>query len=283
MKEKIIKAISWLVNNPLLFFMHSIVQARKLIPLPSSPVKKAINGVVFEFDFSYDPAIKSMYIGGYELDTVQALKKYIKKGDTVIDAGANIGYLSANIAGFVGKTGQVHSFEPVPQYFARSKKLSMMNPEYKILVNQSALGDREGIVNIKVTSQRNIGFNTIVPGSMSNEKKIKEILQVPIGRLDDYIKEKSLDNISLIKIDVEGYEFPVLKGLSGYLDNAKRYPVIICEIVPSVYALMGHKLGELSEYMQKYTYDAYSLINHNKKIDISKLRRISEVVFIPAR
>ena len=48
---------------------------------------------------------------------------------------------------------------------------------------------------------------------------IKEVQTVPIRRLDNYIKEKKLVNIKLIKIDTEGFEFPVLKGLCNYFES----------------------------------------------------------------
>jgi len=81
------------------------------LPLPKTTCKK-INGVWFRFDFDLDPRIKKMYLGEYETETVETMKKLLRQGDVFIDVGANIGFLSAVAAGLVG--GQIHSFEPVP-------------------------------------------------------------------------------------------------------------------------------------------------------------------------
>lgn len=279
MRRTIEKTVSLLATNPKLFFKYLAVRMKKLVPLPKSPLQKKINGILFDFDFAYDPAIKKMYIGEYEIKIVEVIKKVLKKGSTFIDVGASIGYLSAIGAGIVGKTGQVHSFEPVPQYFYRLKKMAMTNPNYKIVPNQCALGEERGIANIYITSIQNIGWNTMVPGFMSNET-LKETLEVPVYRLDSYIKEKVLGNISLIKIDTEGFEFPVLKGLGNYFEDTNHRPVIICEIAPSGYPLLGYTLAQLFEYMKKYNYNTYSLVDINAEVDITKLEKTTDVVFI---
>ena len=70
-----------------------------------------------------------MFFGAYEPLTVAAIKKYLREGDTFIDVGANIGFISSIAAGIVGTRGQIHSFEPVPRDFERLKGFSLMTPE----------------------------------------------------------------------------------------------------------------------------------------------------------
>jgi len=130
-----------------------------------------------------------MYVGAYEIEVVENMNRILQKGDTFIDVGANIGYLSAIALGLVGKNGQVHSFEPVHQYFSKLKNITTLNPEFNFIVNQCALGESEGDIKIAVTNLHNIGWNTIVPGFMGNDF-IKEVQTAPIRRLDNYIKER---------------------------------------------------------------------------------------------
>jgi len=156
-----------------------------------------------------------MYCGEYEEETIGVMRKFLRQGDTFVDIGANIGYLSAVAAGIVGVTGRVYSFEPVPGPFSRLRNVASLNQEYHITVNQCALGAEDGSAKIAVTNLANIGWNTIVPGFMSQDT-IKESIDVPVLRFDNFVEKNSLKNISLIKIDTEGYEYPVLKGFRGF-------------------------------------------------------------------
>jgi FkbM family methyltransferase len=156
-----------------------------------------------------------------------------------------------------------------------------MNPDYNIIANQCALGDKPGDTTIRISNEQNIGWNTMVFLSEKKEK-IKEEFKVPVLRLDSYIKEKALDKIALIKIDVEGFEFPVLKGLSGYFENTDTYPAIICEINPFACSILGYTLTQLAEYMQRYNYNAHSLVNFKIKMDVTKIRELADVIFLPS-
>ncbi len=82
-----------------------IVKLRKTRLWPKYSVVKSIDGVFFECDFELDPTGIQMYLGLYEPWTVAAMRRFLAKGDTFIDVGANIGYLSAVGASLVGPTG----------------------------------------------------------------------------------------------------------------------------------------------------------------------------------
>ena len=282
------KILPLLTRNPNLLFkiLHSKIKVL-LRPLPKGCIRKRIYGVLFEFDFDSEllldnyefsqPAIKSMYFDAYEPLTIEVMKRFLRTDDTFIDAGANIGFLSAVAAGLVGKNGQVHGFEPVPQYYQRLEKLSLMNHDYTIVPNQCALGDRRRTANIHINCS-NIGGHTMVPNYRAGETE-KESFEVPVVRLDWYIKEQGLDRVSLIKIDTEGFEFPVLKGLQGYFEETHRRPAIICEIDPWAYPLLGYTLVQLSEYMKKYDYRAFELTNTEYEVDVANLATLTNVLF----
>ena len=223
--------------------------------------------------------MKSMYLGTYEIETVEAMKKILKKGDTFIDVGANIGYLSTIALGLVGKRGHVHSFEPVQEYFLRLKDIALLNKGYRFIVNNCALGEIEGTDKIAVTNLQNIGWNTMVPHFMSCQTT-KQIQEVSVRRLDSYIEERALNNIELVKIDTEGFEFPVLKGLSKYFETSEYRPAIICEIAPGAYSLLGYQLLELLQYMDEFKYSAFKLSNPKKRIDVLELQSTTNVLFL---
>lgn len=275
--KRITKIILLLKNYPILFFRRLILEIRSLLPFPNQLVRKRIRGICFEFDFTCGPVIRDMFLGKYEMLEVAVMEKILKKGDTFIDVGANIGYLSAIGAGLVGKTGEVHSFEPVQEYFQRLRKMAMMNPDYKIITNQCALGEIESTAQINIAGLSNIGWNTMVTGFMKPETR-KESIEVPVRRLDNYIKEHNLNNITLIKIDVEGFEFAVLKGLYNFFIRTPHRPSILCEVSPEVCSLMGYQLKDLFDYMEEFGYIAFDL--NKKRLNWREIKELSEVLFI---
>lgn len=264
------------MSDPPVFFKRVFVELHSRLTAPSAPRREQRKGVTFEFDFGFDPSIKLMYHGIYETGIVDLFKRYLHEGDTFIDVGANIGYLSAVASGIVGKQGQVHSFEPVPRYFDRLKSFASMNPDRRIVANQLALGEAESTATINVTSLPNIGWNTLVPGMM-NRENVGQSIEVPVRRLDAYIGQNGLQKIALIKIDTEGFEFPVLKGLSNYLANNK--PVFMVEVAPSAYPLLGVSLSQLKEYMSGLSYRAYA-VHSGAEIDINTLQETTNVLFV---
>ena len=275
--KKIIRNLEILVYDPYVIYMKIIAKIKKkFLPLPEFGFK-TIRDVKIEFDFNMAPMIKNMYYGDYEIETIRIMQKYLKKGDTFIDAGANVGYLSAIALGIVGKEGQVHSFEPVPKYFAKLKNLAHINSEFKIFANQFALGDKEGKSTIAVPYLPHIGLSTMVPGSLA--EPIERVIEIDVCRLDDYIVKKGILDVKLIKIDVEGYEFPVLKGLRNYFERSTYRPVIICEIAPDAYYRLEYTLSQLAEYMIKYGYKPHKITN-SETIDIAKLKKLTYIVFL---
>ena len=71
-----------------------------------------------------------------------------------------------------------------------------------------------------------------------------------------------------------------LKGLAGYLADTGKRPVIICEVAPRAYSLTGGSPAELWAYMRAYNYRAFSLVDTDAEVDITKLQRTADVVFI---
>ena len=284
-KEKIISTIgnrfTLVRNNPglLAVWLEAKLKSALLLPFINHPIQKEISGIVFEFDLSLDPMVKNMYFGLYEPEVIRVLRRTLRVGDTFIDVGANIGYLSCIAAGLVGRMGHVHSFEPAPRYFERLAKLAAADPAHRIEPHNCACGDVEGSLPLYITNLANIGWNTVVPNFMS-PGTVEQTIDVPVCRLDDFIAANALKNISLIKIDVEGFELPVLKGLQGYLqsDESRRL-AIICEIAPGAYPLLGFTLTQLADYMKTYGYRAFSLIDSNAEVDITRLNTLTNVLF----
>jgi FkbM family methyltransferase len=268
------------LRHPFLYYKHKWLEHRcKYAKVPAGQAVKEIRGVKYLCDLSLGKMVKRRYCESYEIEVIRIMKKYLKEGGVFIDVGANVGYISAIGAGLVGKTGQVHGFEPVPAYFKYLQTISEMNQEYKIVANNFALGEKAGQCQIS-TNAGNIGGHSIIPGFVPEEDK-QQTLSIRLQRLDQYIKNLKLSNILLIKIDTEGFELPVLLGASGFLDEHRdNLPPIIAEITPYAFVLMNRDIRELDEFMSDYGYKAYEICGRHQ-IDIKKITKQTEVLFKP--
>lgn len=180
--------------------------------LPKWFIKPATGKVVvatrFGFKINLDPIFDKnienvIYERGvYEQGTVSVLQDFLKAGDTFVDVGANIGWLSLVGADRVAKNGKVYAFEPVPTTFDILKSNKKLNEFSQIELNQFALGNKEETLTIYPEKENRGG------ASILNHHSEKGV-DIEVKKLDNLIINST---INVIKIDVEGFELDVLKG-----------------------------------------------------------------------
>lgn len=271
------KAASLLARRPGLFCRVMLGKINSVRRMPPLPVQRRVGSVLFEYDQAHYRGTAPMYFGSYAPLVVAAMKRYLRPGDVFFDVGANIGYLSAVAADLVGPAGEVHAFEPVPVYFERLQRLVELNPAHTIVANCAGASDVIGMGKISVT--REPGQNTMVP-AYKKSPEIVATLDVPTVRLDAYIESRRIHRVSLIKIDAEGFELPVLRGLHKFLDSTGELPAIICEIAPRAYPLMGISLRELRKFMARIGYCAFDLIDGCTPVNLETIDHVEDVLFL---
>jgi len=254
-------------------------RVRSVYSVPSSAVLK-VNGVSFPLDIRRDRFMASIFFGDYQPEALSILRRYLKAGDTFIDVGANIGYLSAFAMGQVGPDGSVHAFEPVAEYYEALAQLRTLNPQYGLYANQLACGATKHQAQIMVADCDNIGANTMVAGVLP-ENAISKRAITDVISLGDYLLENHVRDVSLVKIDTEGYEFAVLKGMESYWRRAGHRPVMLVEIAPHVYPAVGVSLDQLQEFIESYGYCVRDPVRRGKRLLLRELQRTADVLLLP--
>lgn len=140
----------------------------------------------------------------------EIVKKYIKKGDIVLDLGANIGYYSLLLAKLVGEDGKVYSFEPEPSNFALLKKNIKINNYKNIIPINKAVSNKDGKIKLYL-NEKDFGMH-----STSDFYKDSKSIEVESISLDSFFKDKD-KKVDFIKIDIEGAEGKAIKGMQGIL------------------------------------------------------------------
>ncbi|MDD4106593.1 MAG: FkbM family methyltransferase [Candidatus Shapirobacteria bacterium] len=204
----------------------------------------------------------------YEPYETKLILGQTKKGDVVVDVGANIGYYTILLADKVGKTGKVYAFEPDKINFEILKKNIEANNLNNVVAVNAAAGSKNE-TNILYRSEENLGDHKLYDNfqfSKSNFQKEK----VKIIKLDDYLKNIK---INLMKIDTQGWEPEVIAGAKGLIEENK--PVMFLEYSPASYQIAkldGKKMMENLDkiYPKIWWIDEWLYIYKNlsqKKID----------------
>ncbi|MFH1511077.1 MAG: FkbM family methyltransferase [Candidatus Woesearchaeota archaeon] len=136
------------------------------------------------------------------------MKREIKQGMVVVDVGANIGYYSILASKLVGAKGRVYAFEPDEHNFEKMQKNLKANCCRNVSAFLFAVADKTKRVRLYVSHEDPSDHRTYY----TKGRKTRSIKAVS---LDGFIRE----NVGFVKIDVEGYEPMVFKGMQRLLKN----------------------------------------------------------------
>jgi FkbM family methyltransferase len=162
-------------------------------------------------------AIKKQMLSGvaWEPHLLPMLERYVKPGTTVIDVGAHIGTHVVKMAELAGPDGHVVAFEPQPKMFDELRCNLRLNEVNNATALRVALGDTFGEIEMDAPNPKNEGGIGVGTGGA----------KAPLVPLDSYAWE----NVSVIKIDVEGFEDHVIEGARRTIEE--HHPVLFVEIM----------------------------------------------------
>jgi FkbM family methyltransferase len=175
----------------------------------------------------------------YDPRIVAVLSRRVKPGMTVVDIGANIGYLTMLLASLVGPSGLVVAVEPNPENIKLLEASRRVNGFGQILVIQAAAGRHTALLALNVSYSN--GTTMELPSDLD---AIFASRPVPCFALDDLLPKNK--HFNLVKIDTEGAELNALIGLSQTIDRDK--PVIVSEFSPGALPGISHCSGP--EYLR---------------------------------
>lgn len=201
----------------------------------------------------------------YDAKTQLALMRLIEPGDRFVDIGANQGMMTLLAARLVGEQGVVDAFEPHPECVDRIRRQLELNGIGHIRLHAMALGEEEGHADLHF-KPNHAGYSTLA--AIDDEAQGTRSVRVDVRRGDDVLR---LDPrpISLIKIDVEGFEPPALRGLSETL--AKDRPAVITEINPHCLKQAGMTPGDVIEALRHHGYAGQRLNGDGVRLSLVSL------------
>ncbi|ORT59300.1 FkbM family methyltransferase [Streptomyces sp. CB03238] len=185
------------------------------------------------------------------------LRRRLRPGDTYIDVGANIGYFSLLAAQLVGDEGQVVAIEASPEFHQRLLRNVALNDYRNIRAVNGAVSDTEETLTFVLASSANMGANSIVP----YEGPAESAFETEARPLPDLLTAEEIAGARVIKIDVEGAEGSVVRGMAPLLSRLRPDAEITVEVTPERMAQLGDSADELLEAMGAYGFHPYLLVN----------------------
>ncbi len=144
--------------------------------------------------------------GLYDYNNMTLLKRVLAQGGVFVDVGANVGAYS--LVASEQPRAIVLAYEPHPATFALLQENLRRNDRKNVIASCAAVGDETGVLSISDTP----GSSTTHVASGNDGP----VIQVPVVRLDVELERRELI-ADAIKIDVEGFEYPVLRGAGDAL------------------------------------------------------------------
>jgi FkbM family methyltransferase len=179
--------------------------------------------------------------------SLDVCRPYWREGTTVIDIGAQIGCWSVPMGLAVGPKGLLVAFEGDPEPFSCLSHNVKRHPEINAKLINAAVWDTEGEV-IFLRNMENRGASAVSQNGMGESLTIQTVT-MPSVRLDDL----DLENVSFIKIDVEGAEFRCLKGAEKLITDQR--PIIFAEILDHAQRWFGGSLEEMLTWLEDRGYE----------------------------
>jgi FkbM family methyltransferase len=219
----------------------------------------------------YKDSVLSRYIyESFETSEINFLNDFLKEGDCFIDIGSNIGLFSLYASGKVGPSGQVIAFEPANRTYNRLLENIHLNSLENIKPFQLGLSDRDEVLELNISSSGYEAWNTFV---QTTNERFSSKEKVQVKSFDHFLLENAIDvdKISLIKLDVEGFEINVLKGSAGLL-SCKNAPAFMVEFTDENAISAGHCCHELYKLLLQYGYSWYTYDTTGRKLVPESIR-----------
>lgn len=202
----------------------------------------------------------------YKFWIEDSLAKVLKKNPEILangsiyDAGANIGYTAYVFSKFTGTESpyKIYAFEPDPTNFSfLQKNLVTFGIANKVHAENQALGSGTGEVFLWFNPEHPADHRIV---TQEFEKQVLDAqkIRVPIVSLDEYWKKSGSPPISLVKIDVQGFELEVLRGMKELLVKQPKM-CIFFEMGPAHLQSLGFSSQDVFDFFENRHFQLWQI------------------------
>lgn len=192
-------------------------------------------------------------LGSHEPHITRYILDHVRFGpkDVGIDVGANIGWYSVLFDRLSEPGARVLAFEPDPESYRLLTRNLAANGTSRTTAFNFALGEQQGVGELHRYRAANNGAHTLVAGGNSSGG----LVQVQVHNLREVWDNEQLGSrpIRFMKVDVEGFEYFVLRGIGNLLDACES---ILMEYNPASLRLQNLPAEALLDLLRPYSFTA---------------------------
>ena len=214
-----------------------------------------------------------------ERPIVKLLHLLLREGSIFFDVGANLGFYTFYASPLCGKSGSIHAFEANPRLIPHlDRSIELNQAQSNIQLNAVAVG-RQSNTYVPLYDPDRIGCSSLYTHEWVNKDTV---VRVPTVAIDDYVRERKIGQIDVMKIDIEGAEFEAFQGME---ETFRMCPpqVIICELMPfentngadSMTVLhrapSAASPSQIVEFLHSRGYEMFQFVQVNGQLKLSEM------------
>jgi FkbM family methyltransferase len=219
------------------------------------------------FDYPLGSDIgRELFAGGFEVGEITWVKSVLKPGDIVVDIGANGGIYTSICALLVGDKGHVYAIEPSSRELDLLRHNIAKNGLGNVTIVPAAVSDRVGTMELAIS--RDGAYNSF--RSINRQEQVVDRWEtIETIDLDGFIRDRGIDRLDLIKIDVEGAENLALAG-SHELLSGGRFPnlKIFFEAGNDNCASFGYTVADLFAKFSQFGWQVEAIANTGETVSL---------------
>ncbi len=199
-----------------------------------------------------------------------------KQPEVIFDCGANVGDIT-KIYTKLFPNAHIYAFEPFQDSFLKLKK--RFTNETKVMVVNKAIAEFSKVNDFYVYEDTTC--NSLFEASIERDSygilKLKSKISVDAITLDEFCSNESINNIDILKMDIEGGELLALKGSRSLLEREK-IKMIYTEVMFAHHFNKGVLFSQINDFLTGFGFSIYNIYNLKRAFD-GQLRR-ADILFV---
>ncbi|MDR2106994.1 MAG: FkbM family methyltransferase [Holosporaceae bacterium] len=247
----------------------------KYLRMKKPVVMKWMDGLVLRI-YPGNEICRALFVRGiYDPNLMTVTDKLLSKDAVMIEAGANMGYISLPAAKIVGPKGRIIASEPCSRDFQRLEdNVNLNNLANIISIHKTAVSDKIGKAQLIIACEERSALNTLGSEIASRGVEKAGSEEVDTVTVDRLAEKERINRLDVLKLDIEGSE---LKALLGAKDTIEKYrPALILGVKRDALKSCNADRPELQNVIKEMRYFAYK-ISEEPIFALEKIENISDI------